>query len=381
MRRLILTVLSVIAAGALARGADDLAPIKETAVRLYDQGAYEEARSNLEPLDAARALDGPLLYRLFFCEKAAGHADDARKVLDRAREALEAEVAAAPSLEASFYLANAYSNLGRAADAHEAAHQLTSKIESGAIPAPASGIGQFQLGKLYQDQSRPTEAVAHYRKAVDAFDLVDGRYIGNARWALRFIGNDAMSRADFAASEAALTRLSTMGATEAADWDALAAARVKLGKYALAAAAWKEEVKTDPANGDDAQYAARLAEQAALLAPLPSGVAGGTVFGAMSKTDLESFLKTQSETVVAAQTRASTAMQPADDGKPGAPLDKKVRGEIVETLRKTRPVFVAAALEYAMRHFGIRETVFRDGYAVLIFQERPWEVPPDPAGS
>jgi hypothetical protein len=55
-----LEILGSIALGiavAAAPAADDLAPVKEAAVRLYDQGAYEEARSSLEQLDAARVLD------------------------------------------------------------------------------------------------------------------------------------------------------------------------------------------------------------------------------------------------------------------------------------------------------------------------------------
>ena len=88
-----LSVFAVAAVAAVALTADDLGPVKEEAVRLYDQGIYGEARKTLEDLDNARVLDGPLLYRLFFCEKATGHADDARKALERARAALEEEMA------------------------------------------------------------------------------------------------------------------------------------------------------------------------------------------------------------------------------------------------------------------------------------------------
>ena len=47
-------------------------------------------------------------------------------------------------------------------------------------------------------------------------------------------------------------------------------------------------------------------------------------------------------------------------------------------LTATWALFVAAGLEYALRGYGIRETAFREGYAVLIFQDRAWELPPDP---
>jgi tetratricopeptide (TPR) repeat protein len=363
MRLGIPATLSVFAVAALALAADDLAPVKEAAVRLYDQGNYDEARRTLEDLDNARVLDGPLLYRLFFCEKTAGHDDSARKALDRARVALEEELAASTSLEVAFYLANTYSNLGRAPDAKQVAHDATGKIESGAITAPKSAIALFQVGKLYQDQGRQVEATTYYAKAVDAFDLTDGRYVGNARWALRYLGNNAFARPDFAASEKAFARLATIGGAEAADWETLAEVRVRIGHYAPAAEAWKAVVKMNPADADDARYAARLADTAALIAPLPAAPPGGTAFTSMSQTDLETFLKAQSQAVVAAQTGAN---------------DPKLRAEAASKLLETRRQFVAAGLEYTVRRYGIRETAFREGYAVLIFQDRAWELLPDP---
>jgi hypothetical protein len=59
-------------------------------------------------------------------------------------------------------------------------------------------------------------------------------------------------------------------------------------------------------------------------------------------------------------------------------MDAKLRSELTDTLSKTRRVFVAAGLEYSVRHFPIRETAFREGYAVLIFQDSEWTLPPDP---
>src|SRR5260221_2667480 len=176
MRLGFLATISVGAVAAARSGADDAAPVKARAVGLYDRGNSEEARATLEQLDNARELDGPLLYRLFFCEKAAGHDDDARKALERARVALESEIASARSLEGSFYLANTYSNLGRAADARQVAHEMTAKIESGRVKTPTSAIGRLQLGELYQDQGLQHEAETAYAKAVDAFDLSEGRY-------------------------------------------------------------------------------------------------------------------------------------------------------------------------------------------------------------
>ena len=378
MRLGVVVLLAFCALAGAARGADDLQPIKEEAVRLYDKGLYDEARSSLEQLDAARALDGPMLYRLFFCERATGHEDDAHKVLERARQTLEGEVAASHSLESSFYLANSYVNLGRAEDAKAAAHEMTTRIEKGKTPAPTSAIGQFQLGKLYQDQGRQDDAAAHYSKAVDGFDSANGQYAGNARWALRYLGNTAYSRSDYAASDSAFTRLTAAGGADATDWEALAAARVRLKKYDSAADAWRGSVKADAANADDPRYAARLADQAALLAPLPTGPAEGTAFSSMTQGDLGTYVKARSDAAIAAQTRAAKAMEFDEKGVATKALEPKLRTEFTDTLKKTRREFVAGALEYALRHFGIRETAFKEGYAVLIFQERAWELPEDP---
>jgi tetratricopeptide (TPR) repeat protein len=378
MRAVLPSALAVFAVVVIGISAVDLGPAKEKAVRAYDQGNYEEARKGLVELDAAGALNGPLLYRLFFCEKATDHDDDARKALDRARAALEKELAASASLEVAFYLANAYTNLGRAPEARQVAHDMTVKIDSGAYVPPKTAIALFQTGKLYQDQNRQDQASAFYAKAVDAFELADGRYVGSARWALRYLGNNAFARADFATAEKYLARLTALPGAEAADWDALAAARARLGKYAPAAAAWKASVKLDQAHADDARYAARLAETAAVIAPLPEGAPGGAAFRSMGQADLETFLKSQSEAVTASKAKTTAAMQPEKEGAPPRSLDPKLRTETVEALLATRRLFVAAALEYGLRGYGIRETAFREGYAVLVFQDTAWELPPDP---
>ena len=294
---------------------------------------------------------------------AAGHDDAARKILERAQAALEDELAAAPSVEVAFYLANTYSNLGRAEDAKKVAGDATAKIESGRLAAGKSAIALFQVGKLYQDQGRQAEATTHYTRAVDAFDLTDGRYVGNARWALRYLGTNAFARSDFAASEKAHARLAEIGAAEAPDFKTLATARVRLGRHAPAAEAWRALVKLNPADADDARYSARLADTAAVIAPLPLAAAGGAAFTSMSQADLEAFIKSQSQSAAAAQSAATDPEQHADTAS---------------KLLELRRHFVAACLEYAVRDYGIRETAFREGYAVLIFQDRAWEPPQDP---
>jgi tetratricopeptide (TPR) repeat protein len=359
MRRAVPAVFAAVVFCVHAFAADDLLAVKDAAVRLYDQGSYDEALKTLHDLDRAGVLDGPLLYRLFFCERAQGHEEDAQKALGRARLALETETASSTSLENTFYLANTYSNLRRSADARRVAGEMTVKIEHGAVTAPSSAIGLFQLGKLYQDQAKESEASAYYAKAVEAFDLADGRYTGNVRWALRYLGNAAFARADYAGWEHAFSRLTALGGAGASDWDALAIARTRLGKYALAAEAWRAAVALDQTNGDDMRYAARLADSAARLAPLPtSSAAGGAAFPSMDQVDLENYLKGRAEAARAARARAT---------------DAKLRAETARTLREVRQQFVAAGLEYAVRHFPIRETAFREGYAVLIFQDGEWE--------
>jgi tetratricopeptide (TPR) repeat protein len=378
MRLGFLATIAFLLATGTAPAAGDSGASKEAAVRLYDRGVYVEAQAMLVELDKAGALDGPLLYRLFFCEKAAGQDDESKAVLERARVALEAETAASASLEGSFYLANTYSNLGRSGDAHKVAREMTDRIESKKTAVPTTGIGLFQVAKLYQDQGRQDEASSFYAKAAETLDLSEGRYMGNLRWALRYIGNTGLQRAEFASCERAMARLTGLPGAEAGDWDTLAVARVRLGKYTEASAAWNAAVRLDPANGDDPRYAARLADAGAALAPLPTTPSKGAAFKTMGQADLEAFLKTCMDAAKADQQRAVDLMKPEAEGKPPRALDPKVRAELAASLQTTRRELVAAGLEYAVRHYGIRETAFRDGYALLIFHDRAWDLPPDP---
>jgi len=197
------------------RAAEAHAPSADDAVALYDRGNYAEARQALLALDAKGALDGPLLYRLFYCARVAGDEPAAQAALDRARKTLEKANENPAALEIPFYLANTYANIGREADAHKIAASATGRVESGAWKAPTTGIGLFQLAKLYQDQGRADKAVPLYEKAIAQFDGTEGRYENNTRWALRYIGDDAASRADFAAAERAYTRLTALAGAPA----------------------------------------------------------------------------------------------------------------------------------------------------------------------
>jgi len=373
--------VTVLAARPLLATSADLAPVAAEAVRLYDQGRYDEALVDLQGLDAARAADGPLLYRLFFCERAAGHEDAAQKALERARQTLEQEIGTAHSIEVPFYLANTYANLGKPGEAQGVAREAIEKIDSGIYVVPDTPIGAFQLGKLYQDAGRSADAVRAYRKAVDGFDFKDGRYEGNARWALRYIGSAAYAQGDFVGSETAFARLTGLGGALPSDWNALAAARVRLGSYGGAAEAWSAAVKLDPAGADDARYSARLAETAVTLAPLPEKATDGRPLTSLAQDELESQLKEQAAAARALQARAAAGMRAGEKDSAPHRLDPKLRGELAGQLLATRKLFVAAALEYAVKRYPLRETAFREGFAVLVFQNSEWELPPVPSPS
>ena len=366
------SLLALSAAPKATPPAGGLDPIVVEAIRLYDQGSYEDAKRDLEGLDAAGLADGPLLYRLFFCERATGNEDAAQAALKRAAKALEAELPHAKTLETSFYLANAYANLNRPAEAGNVARTAIESVDAKRLKMPETPIGFFQLGKLYQDAGRSAEASTYYTKALDGFDLKDGLYAGNARWALRYIGNAAYGRGDYKASADAFVRLTKLGGALPGDWIALAIARVRSGGYAGAAEAWKAAVKLDPAGADDARYSGRLADVAAGIGTIPKADGSGVAFTAMTQAVLESTLKDQAAAARTLQTRAAEAMH-------GKALDKNLRTELAGKLLAARKIFVAAGLEYSVRRLPIRETAFREGYAVLIFQDTEWALPPDPS--
>lgn len=343
----------------------------EAAVRLYDLGRYQEAEKALESLDAQGKLNGPLLYRLFFCRRVARDQPGAEDALDRARKALERENPKAKTLEVPFYLANTYQNMGRPKDAAAVAKAATDKVASGAIRVPKTGIATFRLAKLEQDQDRKDDAVKTYERAIALFEKEGGsaeRFEGNLRWALRYVGNVAFSREDYAGAEKALARLTELRDASASDWSALGAARARQRHWADAATAWMRANKLDPAHGDDAHYSGRLAQTAAAIEPVADAAPDGTRFKAMPRTQLEGFLRSEAEAARAARAAALKA----------APLDPKARANNVAKLLAIRRLFVGAGLEYALRGFPIRETAFHDGYAPLIFQDAEWTPDPGP---
>jgi tetratricopeptide (TPR) repeat protein len=335
-------------------------------IALYDAGRYEEARAVLEAAEARGQISGPLLYRLHFCRRVAGDAKGAADALERARAALETEAPATPSLENSFYLANTYANLGRGEDARRVAAEATARFEAGSALQPSRPMEWFQLAKLYQDQGRPDDAQRHYTTALAGFP--PGAFPGNVRWARRFLGERAAANSDWKAMDREYGALAAAGLAEARDLALLARARGRLGTWAGAAEAWRQAAKLDPTSADDARYAARLAETAVALGALPATAPGGEAWNRPGREQLEALMKAQAGAVQAARERAGKALAE------GA-VTPALRAEVEGTLRAARPLFVGAALEYSLRGFPIRETAFKEGYAVLIFQDSAWEWP------
>ena len=331
----------------------------ETAISLYDEGKYEEARPLLESIDHEGKATGPLLYRLFFCRSAAGDEAGSREALGRARERLEAELGSTPTLETYFYLANTFANLGRSSDARRTAIEGVAAIEAGRIESGVSPISRFQMAKLYQDAGRSEDAVRLFRLALEGFSASGRKYPGSERWARRYLATSSFSNADFTAAEADLAALVALGGATPEDWNRLAVARVRIGRYAEASDAWRESVRLDPGNADDPRYSGRLAQTASQIAPLPGVSPSGKSWQRLSQEELEALMKESAATVLEARERASTGERKAFE----------------DAVSKARPVFVAAGLEYACRRLPIRETAFREGYAVLIFQDAPWSWP------
>lgn len=370
----ILVVAVVASPARLVRGVEppqprveDSAPADpDRAIALYDAGKYEEALPILEALHLAGRADGPLLYRLYFCRSRAGDAAAARRALEQAAAALEAEHGSAPRLEIAFYLANAYHNLGRGAEARRVAAEAVEKIESKAWPQPERPIERFQLGKLYEDQGRTEDASRSYRAALDGFAREGSSHLGQARWARRYLAYQAFSRADFALAEQEFTELVKLGEVTRTDWIRLAVASAKLAHYGSAADAWRQADKADPAHGDDPRYASALARLAARIGTLPETAPDGRPWARLSKGELEEIMLSQANRVKEARERAAAS--------PGT-VDPETLAEFERVSREAKPLFVAAGLEYAMRGLPIRETAFGSGYAPMIFHEEPWELP------
>ena len=352
----------------LVRGAETASAeaTAERAVEFYDSGQYSEARVVLEQLDAKDAADGKLLYRLCYCQRVAG---DGKSVatLKRAVEKLETESATARDLESTFYLVNGYSSLNRPADAQRAAQAATVRIENGELDPPEAGLEQFRLGKLYADQQQADKAERWYRAAIESFTEEDqAMHVAYLKWAARYLADVSYQREDWSAAEEYLARLAELEEPTQADLDRLAVSRARIGLYAEAAKAWRAAELLDPANANRARYCYRLAESAAKLEGLSAAAPDGRLWTELDKIELETILTEQASEVRTIKLEA----------QPLTWADKEARAALQARLDLARPIFIAAALEYALQGNSIREAAFFGGYAPLVFKDTEWKLPP-----
>jgi tetratricopeptide (TPR) repeat protein len=343
-------------------------PRLEEATRLYDGGRYAEAKVLLETLDGEGRANGPALYRLAFCLGALKDREGERRVLERAVAALETEVGSSGGLESSFYLANAYRNLGRAAEARDAAAAATGRVERGEAPSPSLAVDQFRLAKLYADQGLTGPAQRWYQAALEGFAAEPDRYPAYIQWASRYLGDLAFSKADFATAEKFYGTVAQSPGASVVDLRRLGISRVRLGRFAEAADAWGRAEKLDPAEADDVRYGARVASQAAVIGHLPPSGPDGRAWNAYTREEIE---KTMADQVAVARETLGQAEQ--------SPLPAGVTTDALQArLDQAHATFLAAALEYTARGLPIRETAFVGGYAPLIFHPEQWSLPQPP---
>ena len=284
----ILLMVSVVCSP-IAIGAE--ADLRTRALELYDQGLYAQALPLLEELDGDGGADGTLLYRLYFCLRQTGD-PRSREALQRARAALEKEVDDASSLEAPFYLANTYRNLGRVSDAAQIARNATDRVEAGEIPPPATGMEMFRLGKLYADQDREEPASEWYQGAVRTLSGDNGNMAAKPYidWAARYLADRAWGRKDYATTATYMERITAGGEASYEDLDRLAAANCRAGHYADAKTAWQRAERSNPADANRPRYAWRLAALAEGMQTLPEATPDGRGWSEPSKEELEAFL-------------------------------------------------------------------------------------------
>jgi tetratricopeptide (TPR) repeat protein len=335
----------------------------ETAIALYDLERYDEARVVLEKLDGEGKATGPLLYRLAYCRRVAGDGPGEQEALGRAIEVLQQEVLWSPTLEPSFYLANTYRNMGRSAEMRAVAAAATGRVESGDVKIEDKPLECFRAGKLYADQSKHNQAVEWYTKALAGFEAVPGSHPAYVKWIHRYLGDVSFSRGQF---EAAAEHYGALVATDGkpGDWDRLAVARARQGSWALAVEAWKSAEKANPADANRSRYAWRLAAAAEKIGPLPDKAPAGVAWSTLDKAGLETVMSEHSKRAKEIRAKAQSE------------TDAEARAILETEIAAIRPVFVAACLEYTLRHMPIRETAFFGGYAPQIFKDSEWELPP-----
>jgi tetratricopeptide (TPR) repeat protein len=365
---------------------------RELALKLYGEGRYEEALPLLQALDEAGEADGALLYRLYFCQR---HVKNpaARKTQERARLQLEKDAADSTDLEAPFYLANAYRNIGRLTDMRRTATAATTRVERGELPEPATGVEMFRLGKLYADLDNEEQAAEWYAAALEALsDKTTDSAPPYAVWAARYLAERAQAAGETENAAKYLALLPMTGNEALPDLDKLAVASFRAGLYEKAKEAWLKAERLDPTDANRYRYCRSLAAQAEELGELPATAPDGRSWGELSKDELQTHMTEQVEAVreVVASARTSVELilglsASAYEALEGSSLPDKlheqlgnVRYYLVESLQADmdsfRPSFIAAASEFSLKRYGIRETAFFGGFAPIIFKSDQWKV-------
>ncbi len=345
--------------------ASRMAPLQREAIRLYDEGQYPEARELLEQIDQKGRASGTLLYRLHYCQQAEGD-PGAAATLDRARAELVEELPDAVGLEVPFYLVNTYQNLQLREESLGVATATTARIEAGEIDEPREPLDMFRLGKLYADLGRSDEATRWYTSAMESFPEGVQAFAPYTLWASRYLAEPAFLRGDHAAAERYYGRVAAAGQATAVDLDRLATANYRLGHYAAAETAWERAAVLDPEDADRERYSSKLAALAADLGVLPPSAPDGRLWGALGKDELQAFMVEQAA-------RAQQALAEARAPEPEKPTPERL-AELEATIADAQPLFVAAALEFAVQRYGIQETAFFGGFAKMIFHKHEWRV-------
>jgi tetratricopeptide (TPR) repeat protein len=246
------------------------------------------------------------------------------------------------------------------------AAEAVQRVEQKTIRRPTEPLAMFWLGKLYADQGRDDDALAWYAGAVDGFHaaapVIHRSY---ARWAGRFLARRAWDTERYEEAAKQYARLEELGDAGIAELDRLAMARVHIGQYRLASRAWNAALRKNPADGNRPRYCQQLALRADEIAPLPETTPGGRAWETLTRADLEALLREQFLAL-------REIMQQAQQEQP---LKHDRRRELQGSADAVQPIFVKAALEFALRGLPIREAAFQGGYAPLIFRAREWRIP------
>jgi hypothetical protein len=139
----------------------------------------------------------------------------------------------------------------------------------------------------------------------------------------------------------------------------------RTGRYDEAKSTWQQAERRNPANANHVRYSWRLAAQAEQLGSLPAAAPDGRSWDELSQEALEQLILEKSQAARAAVTEAEQ----------GEALTNEQRQALQRRMDEARPFFIAAALEYALRGYPIRETAFANGYAPMIFHSREWKLP------